>query len=478
MALNAATTWEVRTTGSDNSGGGFRDGASGTDYSQQNAAQKSGTDLAIHASDATKVRPVAAGVSANDIGNLIQIRAGTGFTTGFYEITAQDGTYWTLDRAAGTLSSSGGTYAMGGALASPGKVGGAIVAGNKVWFKAGTYTITSASVNVAGGVLRDVVGGVDWSRPLWWEGYNASRGDKSATRPVFTLQNSLTTSPITIVDYEGSAKKYTVCDNIDVDAGTGNTQATGISLKTNEQILRRAKVSNTTVNGIVIYDQREYVEDVEVVGFSGTAGIHCGLFAADYSSTLKRFEIHDGSCTGLYCYQGPVLVVDGLIYDLSGGSSHGMVADLGQQVRNVTVDNVGAQGFYIVSRTSARLEFINCLAYGCGTYGWDSEAAESSPHVQLRNCAGGNNTSGNYSSDIPAESVENFIALSADPFVDRANDDYRLNTTAGGGAALRGVATIAFPRGLTTSYADIGAAQHQDAGGMLVHPGMSGGMRG
>jgi len=30
----------------------------------------------------------------------------------------------------------------------------------------------------------------------------------------------------------------------------------------------------------------------------------------------------------------------------------------------------------------------------------------------------------------------------------------------------------------TTSYQDIGAVQHRDAGGMLVHPGMSGGMRG
>lgn len=47
MALPAATVWEVRTTGSDAAcSGGFVAGASGTDYSQQNAAQYSASDLA------------------------------------------------------------------------------------------------------------------------------------------------------------------------------------------------------------------------------------------------------------------------------------------------------------------------------------------------------------------------------------------------------------------------------------------------
>ena len=47
MALSASTVWEVRpATGSDNNGGGFVTGASGTDYSQQGTAQYALTAIA------------------------------------------------------------------------------------------------------------------------------------------------------------------------------------------------------------------------------------------------------------------------------------------------------------------------------------------------------------------------------------------------------------------------------------------------
>jgi len=45
VALSAAQILEVRSTGSDANGGGFKAGASGTDYSQQDAAQYALTGL-------------------------------------------------------------------------------------------------------------------------------------------------------------------------------------------------------------------------------------------------------------------------------------------------------------------------------------------------------------------------------------------------------------------------------------------------
>jgi len=75
---------------------------------------RGGTDLIIHASDSTKVRPASGGVVAGDVGLPIQITAGTGFTVGVYRVNAQDGTYWTLSSVAGTVGSTGGTYRLGG----------------------------------------------------------------------------------------------------------------------------------------------------------------------------------------------------------------------------------------------------------------------------------------------------------------------------------------------------------------------------
>lgn len=74
------------------------------------------------------------------------------------------------------------------------------------------------------------------------------------------------------------------------------------------------------------------------------------------------------------------------------------------------------------------------------------------------------------------------VTLSGDPFTNAASGDFSLNNTAGAGAACRAVGFPgAFPGATTTGYLDIGAVQHADpagGGGLLTHPGMSGGMRG
>jgi hypothetical protein len=56
--------------------------------------------------------------------------------------------------------------------------------------------------------------------------------------------------------------------------------------------------------------------------------------------------------------------------------------------------------------------------------------------------------------------------LTANPFVNAATADFRLNTTAGGGALCRGTGIPSAWPGLSVAgYADFGAIEHQDAGG-------------
>ena len=91
MALSANTVFEVEYAGADSNGGGFVTGSGGTDYSQQSAAQGSGTNLTVDSSSNTKVNPDGYTVVAGDVGNLIQITStgsGSAFTTGVYQITA------------------------------------------------------------------------------------------------------------------------------------------------------------------------------------------------------------------------------------------------------------------------------------------------------------------------------------------------------------------------------------------------------
>jgi hypothetical protein len=176
MALNAATVWEFRTGGSNDNGGGYRTGASGTDYSQQDSAQLTLSDLATDGAG-TGLSSATGGFTAAMIGNIIYIKSGTGFTVGWYEITAHtDTNNVTIDRSAG-ISATGGTGSVGGARAVPTAAHWtALVAGNIIWMGgAVTYTLTEGIIGSAG-TLTNMI------KLL---GYNSSRGDNptGANRP-------------------------------------------------------------------------------------------------------------------------------------------------------------------------------------------------------------------------------------------------------------------------------------------------------
>jgi hypothetical protein len=189
MALSALTVFEVRTTGVDTNGGGFVTGAAGSDYSQQDAAQYSGTDLAIDATTNTKVTSATHNFVAADVGNLIQITAGASWTTGFYQIVSVASNAATLDRSPGATSLTGGTFAVGGALLTISKAAAGVAAGtagNTVYIKAGTY---SEQVDI----ISTSPAGTE-TAPLKFIGYNATRTDNptGSNRPIIEGGNTRT----------------------------------------------------------------------------------------------------------------------------------------------------------------------------------------------------------------------------------------------------------------------------------------------
>src|SRR5262245_1843264 len=101
MALSANTVWNVRTGGSDNNGGAFVSGATGVNRSLQDGAHATPTGT-VHTTT-TQMNVVGHTVHADDIGNLLQVTAGTA-TAGFYQITNVDvpNNRWTMDRSMGT----------------------------------------------------------------------------------------------------------------------------------------------------------------------------------------------------------------------------------------------------------------------------------------------------------------------------------------------------------------------------------------
>jgi len=181
MTISAATVWEVRTTGAQTNGGGFKAGATGTDFSQQAAAQY---DIAnADAAGAGEVILTAQAAAAM-VGNIAYFVGGTHVTVGWYEIiSVVAGASLTVDRQvisdvghANVHLHIGGAFKFGGALDD--EFTEAPSPGNVIYVRTGTYALGE---NVSQAKAGTAVA------PISWIGYKSIRDDLvvRTDRPLF-----------------------------------------------------------------------------------------------------------------------------------------------------------------------------------------------------------------------------------------------------------------------------------------------------
>ncbi len=452
MAIGPTAVHEVRTSGSDSNGGFFVPGTVGTtDYSQQDSPVLSLSDVVSNGT--TTVTSALGGFTSQMVNNGINI-AGTPV-----QITAYTNTNTiTVDRTMTAATGQSGN--VGGALASPGKACGAMASGNDLWIKSGTYLITSTTANVSGGRL-DPPAGVDRTNYTRILGYQTTRGD-GGTKPVIRASGAFASA---ILIYPNN-KTAIHLENLEVD-GNNLTAVGGIYLYVTAtgSRARRCTIRNCKNFGLVLGSYTAAIE-CEITGCSVVAAVT--LLSA--GARLIGCVVRGNTITGVSAGSVGLMIHRCLIYGNSGASSDGIDTTSGEVVITAsTIYNNGRHGVN-AGGTGGAATILNSICYGNGGWGVATDRAEEG--VLLYNCAGGNNASGNYNTaQIPSAMVEGFQALSADPFVNAAGNNFALNNTAGGGALLRGAGIPgAFPGGLTTGYPDIGAAQSQAAGGGVLLP--------
>lgn len=182
MAISSGVIWEVRSTATSGNvnGGGFKAGASGTDFSQQDTAQYALSGVTSAGAGDTVL---SASAASNMVGNIARVVSGTNFTAGWYEIIAVSaGVSIQFDRAVTTGAGSSGVINIGGALSMASTLDDdafeSAVAGNIFYVKAGTYVLGEAvTISATGGTQN----------PIKIIGYNAIRGDDptGSNRPLF-----------------------------------------------------------------------------------------------------------------------------------------------------------------------------------------------------------------------------------------------------------------------------------------------------
>ena len=201
--------------------------------------------------------------------------------------------------------------------------------------------------------------------------------------------------------------------------------------------------------------------DCEIGGCTGV-----GLNISSNATTLDSCAIHNNAGGGAAIFSsGPTSLRDCEIY-ANGGHGLNFTGDYSAQntLIGCTLANNSGDGYRDANANRARPLFVvNCVFYGNSGYGFNTGAT---PSVILNATnAYGSNTSG-ARNNLPASLTD--IALTANPFTSSTN--LTPNTTAGGGALIRAAAYPGSFLDGVTSYRDIGAVQHQDAGSAPTPP--------
>ncbi len=441
-AISAAMVWELRTTGNAANGCGFKTGATGMDYTLQDAAQYSLTGVTTAGAGATALTASAA---ADMVGNIGNVTAGTNFTTGRREIiSVVVGVSITFDANIATGVGAAGTIEIGGACTLHTQIAASVVAGNTVWFKAGTFTQTTTGTYTPGATGPQVL----------FSGYTATRGDNGVAT-VTTATNSI--KLFTLNAAAGYRWQNLILSN---------------SAGTRDNCLH---VNGVTIDAMVTQN----------VVFSGCANaINCDAASCGVTVELFQTEIKNTSADAMHFSRAVALTMESCyVHDITGDGlnisgnflhrmniNNSVFADasgdgielastsntfVGSITNSVFYSN-GGRGVNQSSNVRASLYVLNSVFYGNTSEGiaWNATTAPETL-LSYNNAFGANSSP--HSANWPTGVSE--VTLTADPFTSAgAGNDYSLNNTAGGGAALRGTG---FPGVYTfgTGFLDIGALQ-------------------
>lgn len=427
------------------------------DYSQQNAAQFTYTDLASTGAGLT-VSSAALPFAKQQVGNSIVITGGTNFTAGRYVIASVAAGVATVVGPGNITSGVGasGTGGLGGALATPGQAGAVKVAGADVFIKSGTYTLTGNTVNTAGCQVSDTTGGTSQTNVSWWVGWDTTRAINCPDTTWPTI-NAGTQTSLTLFSL---ATEYARARNLVVD-GNAKSTLTGFVQGNYYQRVDHIKAQNCTASGIILDGGNGSVGwFLSATACSGTAAIHLranGGPAAAYYSEAWANTIHG------FLISAVGRVVGCISSGNTGASTDGFgSSSIGYDAIDCVAYGNGRDGFDASNNVGNQF-FANCIAEANSGSGWRTGAVRGL--VELTTCAGYNNTSGNFTL-ANVDDVQDFKVLTASAFTNPGSGDFSLNSTAGGGAVCRAAGFPGvFPRGTTTGYADIGAAEPQNSGG-------------
>lgn len=316
------------------------------------------------------------------------------------------------------------------------------------------------------------------------------------TDQTYSVTAAMTHTPTGPVTFQGYTSAFADGGRAAVDGGTSGASYVPLTVSGANTRLTDLEFRNNgatgTANLVSVSATRSRAERCVFrscrgsgIAWSGAQGhlIECEAYGCNASNTsgdaafefssgnaaclLERCVAHDNAGSNGVGFVANEITLVGCVADSNG--SHGLTfGNVWMRLVGCVFYGNGGDGAR-VSGGSMGTSATNCVFYGNGGYGFDDSSLSVGFDIRLANNAYGANTSGPTRAGSFADE-SGAVTLTGDPFTDAANGDFRLNSTAGAGAACRGAGRGTFTQTAssyagTVGYPDIGAAQHQDTTG-------------
>ena len=501
------------------------------DYSRSTSSPFASTDLAstTGTTNPSTITSAANPFGLQMVGNLIRITAGTSWTQGWYEIVSVSGVTATLDRAVGSAATlSSGTGRVGGALS----LGAS--SDDSVFELAGTssqFYIKGNATYTLGGAIS-ISASSSATLPVLVEGYNSMRGDRptGSTRPTIAcgsnacnfgvdreIRNLIFTGTGSPVCTLANGVRAYHCKSINSSTTAGRSAFSGapdsaaffceaISYRGNGFTIGDSTIhfgcyvhasnngftGGSGAGGFAISNCIISSNVTNGITITSSQGIHGGLII---NNTFYGAENKQGVGLDLVTGSGGNYVFNNIFYGFETGIKHADTQYRGYGDYNNFYNNtndVSAAGqwqkglndialdpqFTSVSQLTGSTATTSgsVLTQSGGDF---SSVVDGRDFVRI--VSGTGVTAGIYGITAHTSTT---LTLDIAPGTNATADkvwEITIGGNFGVGTNMKAVGFPGeFPAGLSTGYMDIGAVQRQEAGGggLITHPGMSGGVRG
>lgn len=328
VQFNATTgKWEPNTVAGCATTASPTGGTFGVDYSQQDAAILTATDLVTDATGTT-VTSAGAGFRLSMVGNGLHITAGTNWTTGWYMIASFNSTSSVvIDRdASASGSPTGGTFFVGGAMSMNSTLDDDFLETATATNGTGSCRIFVRQGTVSMGEAVSLAANGGTQAPIRIVGYASIRGDNptGSTRPTLALgANTITLG----LNWDLS---YLILTGTAATMLTGNTNCRFLHVK-------GTNTSTTAARNVITTAQDNLLTACEFVSYRGRA-VNLGTNA---DCTLDSCFLHSSDIL------------------INSGANSGTV-----EIINCILESPVTAGFQSTAAITGRLMFRNCTIFG------------------------------------------------------------------------------------------------------------------